>query len=209
MKSLVFFLLFSCAFVPMLAQTGEHDSAPVRLRSFNVVKRPSSISLQWEVACSISQATFDVQRSADGQNYITIHKFGADQLRCRDPFSYEDKTGSGTIFYRVRVGDLDGRYYSSKIAVVYDGKPNAFNIIALTPSIITHQAMLQVSAATGGHAQLRINDHNGNMLKQWTYSLIAGENQVSLSLGGLASGTYVISVTNAEGSTRSTRFIKQ
>ena len=73
--------------------------------------------------CFLLYAKFEVQRSIDGRNYTTINTFEADQLRCKQPFNFIDRNVSGTLFYRIKVGDLDGRFSASKIVAV-TGKEN-------------------------------------------------------------------------------------
>ncbi|MEP6617243.1 MAG: hypothetical protein ABJA57_11715, partial [Ginsengibacter sp.] len=110
------------------------DSIPVRLKSFEASRTNNSNKLYWAVACFLDYAKFDIQRSGDGINFTTINSFEADKLRCRQPFTYEDRTANGKVFYRLKVGDLDGRDYVSKITVLIS-KTKGFDIASLTPTL--------------------------------------------------------------------------
>jgi hypothetical protein len=67
-------------------------------------------------------------------------------LRCRQPFSYEDKTANGKVLYRLKVGDLDGREYVSKITV-FISKAKGFQIASLTPTLINKEAKVTITSA--------------------------------------------------------------
>ena len=90
------------------------DSIPVRLSYLDGNRNGNSNQLNWAVSCFLDYANFEIQSSANGLNYYTIHTFQADQTRCRQPFNYSDPQPSGKFYYRIRVGDLNGKFYSSK-----------------------------------------------------------------------------------------------
>jgi hypothetical protein len=184
------------------------DNIPVRLISFEASRTTNSNKLDWGVVCFLNYAKFDIQRSNDGINFITINSFQADQLRCRQPFTYEDRTANGKVFYRIKVGDLDGREYISKITVLF-GKTKGFDIASLTPTLITSGAILTITSASNDAAIVTITNLQGSPVMKKMVNLVKANNDVFMNLSALSTGYYVLTSVNSEGELKSVRFIKQ
>ncbi len=186
-----------------------NDTTPVRLSSFNATSLTNNnIKLNWKVVCFLEFANFQVQRSTDGINYTTINMFQSDRLRCKQPFDYEDQNIGGKIYYRVSVGDKDGRFSTSKI-VVLTGKTKPFELISLSPSIITNNTQLNISSAIVDKVKILITNAQGIAVKHISTTLNTGTNYINLELSNLAKGCYNISIINSSSNIISTRFIKQ
>lgn len=190
------------------AQNIADSIVPVRLKSFEASKTANSNKLNWAVACFLNFAKFNVERSYDGINYTTINSFEADQLRCRQPFTYEDKTANGKVFYRIKVGDLDGRVYTSKITVLI-GKSKGFDIASMAPTLVRSSAIVTISSASSDNAVVSITNQQGSTILKKLYALIKGNNYISLELASLATGSYILTSINSEGELKTVRFIKQ
>ena len=205
-KFLVSLLLFTTS-VSMQAQSNLSDSVPVRLSSLDARLIGNSARLDWKVACFISVAKFEIQRSSDGQNYNTIYRFEADELRCRQPFDYTDANISGRAFYRIKVGDLDGRVYSSKIVAVA-GRDTGFELNSLTPSLVSAITTLSISSALAGNANISIANLQGNIIKTFNLHLNKGVTEAQLNLSSFAKGNYVLRLSNGSSETKVIRFSK-
>lgn len=122
--------------------TGD-TSIGLGLSTFNANKQGNEIKLNWKVACRVSYALFEVQRSTDGINFSTIKSFQADYLRCQQPFDYTDPAVIGQLFYRIKVGDIDGRFSTEKV-------------VKVTGREITGVEIKVVSPVTGSFLQLTV-----------------------------------------------------
>ena len=208
MKKIITILLAITTTVLAQAQTN-NDTTPVRLSSFNATSLSNNnIKLNWKVVCFLEFANFQVQRSTDGINYTTINMFQSDRLRCKQPFDYEDQNIGGKIYYRINVGDKEGKFSTSKI-VVLTGKTKPFEIISLSPSIITSNAQLSVSSAIADKAEIVITNLQGVITKRISTTLNTGTNYINIDANNLAKGLYNISIYNSNSNILSTRFIKQ
>ncbi|MEO6582903.1 MAG: T9SS type A sorting domain-containing protein [Ferruginibacter sp.] len=205
-KHLLLFAISALAFSAN-AQTYT-DSIPVRLKSFEASRTTNSNRLDWAVVCFLNYAKFNIQRSNDGLDFININSFQADQLRCRQPFTYEDRTANGKVFYRIKVGDLDGREYISKITVLI-GKEKGFDIASLTPTLITSGAILTITSASNDAAIVAITNLQGSSVMKKTLNLVRGNNDISLDLSAVSAGNYILTSVNSEGELKTIRFVKQ
>lgn len=191
------------------AQSNIDNSTPVRLKTFEVAKTEMGNTLHWSVSCFITFARFEIQRSPDGTNYKTINTFQADVLRCLQPFEYEDKAAmAGKMFYRIRVGDVDGNFFSSKIVVV-TGKLNGFDIAAMYPTVVNSTATISVSSSNNNTAKLQVYNFQGKKVLEQTSTLKKGSNEIILDCTNLSKSTYILAVQNSEGELKTIQFVKQ
>lgn len=204
---LLFAISFFLLFFSFAAAQYTLDSVPVRLKSFDASKITNANKLQWSVVCYLQYAKFQIQRSYDAVNYTTINTSTADQLRCRQPFEYEDKTANGKVFYRILAGDLDGRVFTSKITVVY-GAINGFDINAISPTLITSQATVTISSAVADNAVAQVTSIEGMMVFKKSVLLNRGNNDIVFNFSSLSKGAYIFTCRNSSGILQSLRFIK-
>lgn len=206
-KTVLFFLILLSAYSSH-SQDFSADSIPVRLKYIQAAQQNNTNKIIWSVVCLLDYAKFDIQRSQDGINYASISQFEADRVRCLSPFEYEDRTSTGRSFYRVRVGDLDGRFYTSKTIIVY-GKEKGFEITAISPSIVSSKTNLSISSSSANRAELLIADQNGKIVSKKIYNLQTGNNDIVLDASQLNKGNYFLTIINANGQKRTVRFVKQ
>ncbi|MCY7421629.1 MAG: T9SS type A sorting domain-containing protein [Chitinophagaceae bacterium] len=204
-------LLFSFSLIVStigFSQTVPADSTPVRVKSFEASQSVNATKLNWSVVCFLQYAKFVVERSNDGINYTIINTFQADRLRCRQPFDFEDKSSSGKVFYRLKVGDLDGNFATSKVVAVF-GKSKGFDITAMAPTVVTSTAQLSISSASADKVMIYITSMQGVAILNKSFTVLKGNNTISLNLSSLPKGTFVLSSYNSEGQLKTKRFIKQ
>lgn len=206
MKKL-FLLLFLLDAVIANSQIITEDGAPVRVKSFDASQSVNTTNLHWSVVCFLQYAKFLVERSNDGITYTTINTFQADRLRCKQPFDFEDRTANDKVYYRLKVGDLDGNFSTSKVVAVF-GKSKGFDITAMTPTVVTSGAQISISSASADKASIFITGMQGILVLNKSISLAKGSNTISLDLSSLSKGSFVLSSYNSEGGVKTIRFIK-
>ncbi len=206
MKFLLSFLFFTYSITIACAQSTE-DSVPVRLKTFESARINNVNRLYWSVACFLEYAKFEIQRSHDAVQYSTIDISTADRLRCLQPFEYDDKYSSGKVFYRILVGDLDGKVFTSKVTVVY-GETMGFDINSITPSLVSSYTTINISSASTDNAIAEVINMQGVMVFKKTFLLNQGGNVISFNFSALAKGTYFFTCKNSAGILKSQRFIK-
>jgi hypothetical protein len=193
--------------VTAYSQSAAYDSVPVRLSTLEAGTAGNDAKLMWSVVCFLDYAKFEIQRSPNGTNYTTINTFEADKVRCRQPFNFTDADIKDKAFYRIRVGDLDGKFYHSKIVSV-TANSGGFEINAITPSLITNNAFLSISSAKKDNAKVTITNYQGVIVKRFDTKLNKGVTEIGVNLTNIAKGNYVIAVTNSSSKFKTARFVK-
>lgn len=206
-RTLLIILTLSVSF-SIKAQDFSSDSVPVRLKYIKATQQNGSNKLQWSVVCLLDYARFDIQRSDDGVTYTSIYQLQADKTRCLAAFEHDDNSGNGRLFYRIRVGDLDGRYYTSKTVIVY-GREKGFEITSISPSVVQTGTYLSVSSATTDRVETSIADIKGNIIRRRYYTVQTGNNDLFMDASSLQKGIYFVTLINQSGQKKVSRFIKQ
>ncbi len=206
MKLLLLTIAIICS-IEVNSQITQSDSVPVRLSTLVASSNGNTARLDWKVVCFLQYAKFEIQRSSDGANYTTVNTFEADQLRCRQPFDFTDANVSGRLYYRIKVGDLDGRFSTSK-TVAIAGKEKGFEINSLTPSLVNTNTTLSLSSATADKAEIAITNFQGIVVKRISVNLNKGVTELPVDVSNLAKGNYILTVINRAADIKTTRFAK-
>lgn len=182
---------------------------PIELKYFKAEKKVQEVTLHWLAPCQVSEATFDIQHSVDGKQFSTLYSITADQVRCTQPFAFTDPTArNGRHFYRIRMTPISNQsIHSFVVSVLNEGDGFALN--ALLPSVVQNTTSLHLSSGGKDQLELRITDLSGKMFLLQKTALAKGVNQITLHLGFLPRGAYVLSATNSRQETRLLRFTRQ
>ncbi len=198
------------SFSPFTFGYGPSGALPIKLQYFSAQKENGYNTIRWKADCFSTRAVFEPEHSYDGKQFTKMTTIEADQLRCLQPFDYKDiNNGQGTIYYRMRVIDVDGAsFYSRVVAIV--GRSSGFEIVGIYPTLVTSaQLKVNVAVGNGNKAEFNITNASGQVVKKLMYVLNSGENIFTLNLEGLPAGVYHLSGYNSEGLVRTFRFIKQ
>ena len=94
--------------------------------------------------------------------------------------------------------DQDGKYSFSKIILFDLGQQTGS--LRLFPNPVVNSVTVSISQAKPGIASIRISDMRGVAVKNYTQSLSNGTNSLSFDCSKMASGTYLLTITNPDGS---------
>jgi hypothetical protein len=207
MKQLITFFFFISFFSSNVrSQLTGDTSIGIRLSSFNASKQNNEVKLNWKVTCRVSHARFEVQRSTDGTNFSTINSFQADYLRCQQPFDYTDLTAIGLVFYRIKVGDIDGRFSTEKVVKV-TGKEITYTEIRIVSPVTGNYLQLIVAARSNEKIKLQILTITGITVQHLSITPDKGASQLEIPFNNRQSGAYILQYQTM-GESKSVRFVK-
>ena len=189
---------------------GPSSSLPIKLTSFSAEKGQGYNVIHWTADCLSTQAIFEIERSYDGKTFTKIETIVADQVRCQMPFDIQDRTsGQSTVYYRLKVIDVDGAAYYSRIAaLIYKNK--GFDIVGIYPTVVSSgQLKVNVTAASNTKVEFFISNSLGQVMKKMQVNVGAGDNVVELRVNQLNTGVYQLTGYNSEGEAKTFRFVKQ
>jgi hypothetical protein len=180
---------------------------PIGIEYFRGSKQQAGNILDWKVS-STSTATLTLERSTDRVNYKGINAQAATPDRMLTPFTYTDAApAAGINYYRLKITNADGESkYSNVVALI--NKEKGFELISVAPNPVQHSTVLSLSSVKAGKVELSVSDVTGKVVMKQSVGVIAGNNPITLNFAALAAGTYQITAVNADGDSKSTRFVK-
>lgn len=158
---------------------------PVKLLSFEAIKQASSrtVLLTWETTEEIDNSSFEVQRSIDGVNWMTIGSVeSAVNGNAINAYSFVDKNPSELNFYRLKQIDLSGESNYSDIRNV-DFAEATIEVVRIYPN----PSKGSVSIVVAEEANYSIVDMNGQVIQE---GKVSGE----VKLAELPTGIYMVNV---------------
>ena len=172
---------------------------PVSLTSFSGYKDGIRNQLRWVTATEINNSGFEVQRSADGQNYQSIGFVNSQATggnsQSQLKYSFTDVNPSGIKqYYRLRQFDIDGRSTLSNILLIQGEKPTSLEIASVYPNPARSLVTLLLNAPDNRSVKIQLVDLAGRILQTRQVNLLAGNNSIPFDLSSLAIGQYLISV---------------
>lgn len=192
--------------------TPQSDSSyyTVQLSSFDVSVSNNITKLHWKTICFLQYANFQIQKSANGKDFTTISSFTADRLRCQQPFDFTDSSNAnqGNVFYRINVGNIDGKFYHSLVRRVYL-KEKGFDLVSVYPTIVKSSINFSLSNSDNETFHAMIINQSGSIVKNKKLQVPQGLSNYNFDTGDLSSGYYWLQVINDLGDLRTTKFVKQ
>lgn len=176
---------------------------PVKLVSFNGKYFNNEVNLDWTTSQEINASQYIIQRSNDGIKFEDIGNVSAKgNSTLPSSYYYTDPLNNNNqsrLFYRLKMTDKDGNFeYSSVINVSI--KTNRMFSISPNPA----KDILHIK---GNHiAAVEVVDIAGRPLMKKTFS---DNNDIILNISHLATGGYLIKITDKNGAVQSERFIIQ
>ena len=182
---------------------------PIKIYYFNASKGTAANTLNWNADCSSTQATFEIERSADGTNFTTINSITASQARCALPFSYDDASPlAGNNFYRIKIIDINGRVNYTSIVRV-GGQQKDMQLVGVLPNPVSNTAQLNITTSKKENVELAVISLEGAIVYKKSVQLQAGSSYINLEIANLAPGTYLVRGVFGDGQTNAVKFIKQ
>lgn len=159
--------------------------------------------LQWKTANEVNTASFEIQRSANGNDFYKIGEQPAVNRSGSQVYEFEDlQPLVGVNYYRLKQIDLDGKFKYSELRTVNNRIDGS---LVLYPNPVVKELLLNHPEAAVG-TTVSIYDISGRQVV--AKSIAKGDIQTSVSLDHLPRGIYLLKYKTA-GEVISQKIIKQ
>ncbi len=162
---------------------------PVQLVSFNAIRLGDFHVLKWHTSAEINTEKFEVQRSINGVDFVTI---GAQQsigtAAVGAEYSFNDRTPvDGNNFYRLKMLDWDGSYQFSNVVLLKNIKGTT---VAVFPNPTADILYVRISENnTENEIPATIIDASGKLVLQ---ALLKKGSDNKIELNRLTPGIYTL-----------------
>lgn len=175
-----------------------NSALPASVINFNGRKTENSSVLSWTSVSEMNNATFELMYSEDGKAYQTIGVVNskAENGISNKPIDYvfEHQTPQlGHNYYKLSQTDIDGKqsYYPSIVDLIWSTNGTATNIY---PNPANDELHIDLYTTKPQHAQIKLIDMSGRVVKELTSNLQQGANHIQLQIADIASGLYSVQI---------------
>ncbi len=178
---------------------------PVKLIDFSGTVNLNAVLLNWKIELPEGFDRFIVEKSTDGG--FTFHRAGTVAWESNKniyTFRDEDPSMSGTVFYRLKLLDLNNTYTYSKVIRVEIRDQQL--MAGVFPNPATDKLLVSFRHPLMQGGSLRILDMAGRSVK--LIPVTSGSKNVNIMVNDLVSGTYIIRLETTD-SVINTKFIRQ
>lgn len=191
------------------AMTTALTPLPIELLFFTGKSNGEVNSLRWETAMEENVARFAVERSTDGVNNFrevaTVKATGNSKTKVS--YSADDTKPLSMGYYRLLSVDNDGTKNYSKVITI-DRRNKKFAVVEVTPNPTTDAIRVNFDVKTKGEVSVSLTDALGRVVMTQNQATVAGNNNLSLDMSSLATGTYFLSLSDGANTTVE-RVVKQ
>lgn len=181
---------------------------PKDLEAFSAKRKTNAtVDVQWSINVTEPVANYEVLRSTDENNWISIGTVATRNATGRQHYSFIDQNPApGTSYYRVRINYVNNG--ANKISETRQVKFDHGNVLVrVLPNPAHETAEIQVTATKEDAATIRVYDRNGRVMINLKQAVEPGLNSIRLNnLGKLPDGVYIVR-TIVNGRTSSNQLV--
>lgn len=175
---------------------------PVTFAGFSGRKTSEGTVLTWKVGGEVNVSHYDVERSSNGNSNFS--KIGSVTATGDNSYSFTDAgIANGTVFYRIKNVDNDGKFSYSTIIQFRNG--SSLTVFRVVPTLATSSTLVQHPVATA-NTIITLTTVDGKLIRN--LRLASGSNQTTVSLSGLQAGVYLVKWTDGSSS-QMAKIVKQ
>ncbi len=180
---------------------------PIELLSFTGRNINGINELAWKTATEENSDFFEIQKSIDGVNFARIGVVdAAGESLVTLSYTFEDAMPAiGNNYYRLRMVDLDGTFEYSNVVTI---ATRLYGDISVYPVPANDAIYVAYESDNTSEIQIQVVSFVGQTLLTRTENTVQGLNSFELDISQLATGTYLIQITNEDGLPISKRFVK-
>ncbi|WP_436515638.1 T9SS type A sorting domain-containing protein [Ekhidna sp. To15] len=164
---------------------------PVELISFEATALDDMVRLDWATATEINNDFFSVERSGNGEDWVTIAsvKGNGNSNQARDYHAIDRKPVQGLSYYRLKQTDYDGEYSHSEIRTV--DLSSSLEVLFATPN--PSDGLFTINRKVIDDANVRVFDRQGKQIDNYG---ISRQSKLVLDLSGFSAGVYFLNISN-------------
>jgi hypothetical protein len=182
---------------------------PVEIIKFHGQKESDNIHLKWTTATETNSNHFEITRSNDDKNFLTIGIVNASgNSTTIENYTFIDINPLlGKNYYQLKEVDNDQQSFKSNI-IVFDFDQNSMQNALVIPNPLTKESVVAFNVIVGDEFYILISDTQGKTIYQTSKYYKPGINEFPLYDFVTSKGLYHISLKSNEQQPENIAFIK-
>lgn len=164
----------------------------VKFTDVKAIKAENKVLVRWESDIDAGHKYFEVERSSDGANWITIY---TTTDRTRVYFAADQSPVAGTNYYRIKAVGEAGLQYSKTVSVVY----TTSSLVKLYPNPVREQLYLELNGLIAGRYQLQIITTSGQVASYKEFEITSQFKTLMVTTTGITKGNYQLCIRKESG----------
>lgn len=172
---------------------------PVDLVSFSgILSSLEHGQLQWRTTNQYNLRNFEVQHSVDGIQFTSVGSVDAIQTSGMVlDYNFTDPTIANAInYYRLKMIDMDGRFKTSSVILIYNTKLPVFATLLANPAK-DHISIL-INNADKENIIAQLFNSAGQLMKRWEPGKIDGIFSLPFNSNAPAAGLYTLRINRGD-----------
>ncbi len=186
---------------------------PVSLVDFSGKKVGAANLLSWHTVSEINNNGFDIQKSDDGLNFISIgfqySKAVVGYSASKIAYQFIDENTQGNSYYRLKQVDKDGRFTLSKVILIRSEISGPFVHVFIYPNPSSNFVNISLVADRSQSGVINVTDIAGKIVSMKKVQLLQGQQNINLNIEGLTAGSYFINIITNNGMKKTLKMMKQ
>ncbi|GAA4317952.1 hypothetical protein GCM10023184_01860 [Flaviaesturariibacter amylovorans] len=185
--------------VKVVKTTQTFNVLPVRFLRFTGSLQPNgTVRLDWEAYTDAQHSHFEIERSANGQQFESLGRSVP-----QPPYHFVDaRPFAGNNYYRIRQVDRDGKVTYTQVVLINVARQLQLRVF---PNPATDVLQVRLSSGQGGTVRLALANLQGQPVWTGVQGLSATERLLEVPLQGRAAGTYILRITDNNGTILATQ----
>jgi hypothetical protein len=169
----------------------------VDLINFSAEKNgTASTSVVWEVMNELNFSHYELERSVDGLNFSKIYSINANcvsENTC--DYLYKDISHVKTVYYRLKMIDIDGEYKYSQIISLDENGSNSINYTLVSSFVNDNLLNVIINSKKKTIANYTLYNTAGNIVfSEKNINITTGYNENRINISKLSSGVYILKI---------------
>lgn len=175
---------------------------PVKFDYFTAARQDNqAVALQWRTAQTDNLQSFQVLRSVDGRNFVSIATVPA--VTAQQIYSYMDNQAPvGKVYYRIKATENTSQEYVSDIRLI-NGSANGLSVLVYPNPVYNNRFTVTVNK--NGIKAVQVYAVNGNLYQSYYFS----DQSKDITTTTWPKGYYIVRIITEDGSTTDEKIIVQ
>jgi len=188
------------------------EALPIELASFTAEENNCETTLDWKTVTENNFSHFEIQKSSNGNDYITIANVDAKGSAVTSAeYTFTDHQLAKNNYYRLLMLDNDGLAAYSKIVTITTNCANGISISDVYPNPVrdANSKVRFTSTVDDDHARIVVMDILSRVVVEQKVEVNEGANIMDVETTDLTAGTYYLLLAGENWKTGTVRFVKQ